>query len=263
MSKPDFIAHFSANFAGRPEVCPPNCRWDTVVSSGRARTHLRLAAAMGLAALAAGCTFLKPAQTETHYYLLTPTSSLAAAGHTNPPTQGCVVRLRPVELADYLQTQDMAERIGTNEITFALFHRWAEPLDAGIRRVLAENLRAAPAIHSVLTDQPAPAGYPVYTISVHVLACEGIRTNQAGSTAFVAVWEITGPGFSGTVLDQGVFQAPPVSWTPGDYGQLASDMSGALGDFSKVLLSSLARLADAGANPKPEIRSPKSEKAPD
>ena len=152
-----------------------------------------------------------------------------------------MVRLRPVELANYLQTKDMAVRTGTNEITFALFHRWAEPLDAGIRRVLAQDLRAAPAIRNVITDEPAPAGCSVYTLSVHVLTCEGIRTDHMGSAAFAAVWEITGPGFPGAVLDQGVFRARPASWTPGDYGQLASQTSKSLEEFSDMLVGAITR----------------------
>jgi uncharacterized protein len=201
-----------------------------------------VAAALALAALTAGCSFLKPAQNETRYYLLTPASPVAARTHTNSSTPGCVVRLRPVEVADYLNTVDMAVRTGPNQIHFALFHCWAEPLDAGIRRVLAEDLTATPLVRQVLTDQPAPPGRPVYTLSIRVLACEGVSsTNHVGSTAFAAAWQIVDSGAPHTILAHGVFRAQPGSWTPGDYAQLAGQLSRAVADFSNVLLDALSQ----------------------
>ncbi len=197
-------------------------------------------AALGLAALAAGCSMFKPAQNETRYYLLTPASSGTATSHTNTATRVCAIRVRPVELADYLQTKDIAVRTGPNQMKFALFHRWAEPLDAGIRRVLVEDLRFSPLVRQALTDEPAPERLPVYTLSMRVLACEGVSTNQSGSTAFEAAWELTGPGPNGVVLDHGVFRAPPATWPVGDYAQLAAQLSQSVADFTQAVLTALA-----------------------
>lgn len=198
------------------------------------------AVTFGLAVLTAGCSFLQPAKSESHYYLLAPANPPAVAGHTNAGP-AFAVRLRPVELAEFLNTRDMAVRTGENEIRFALYHRWAEPLDAGIRRVLAANLRAEPTVRAVLTDQAPPPHFPVYTISVYVLSCEGASTNHVGSAMFEAFWEITGPDPRNAVIGQGVFRAAPASWTPGDYGQLARELSRALADFGSVLVDTISR----------------------
>lgn len=192
--------------------------------------------AAGLLAASDGCSILKPGKSESHYYVLTPSrQSIGSLSSADESTNGCVVCLAPVEVASYLQGKDMAVREGSHEVRFDLFHRWAEPLDAGIRRVLAEDLRSAPGIRAVVTDQSAPTGAVIYNISIHVLACEGMLTNQHGSTIFQATWEIAGSGASANLHLQGVFEAPQRTWAPGNYDDLADQLSGALGDLSRSL----------------------------
>jgi uncharacterized lipoprotein YmbA len=138
-------------------------------------------------------------------------------------------------VADYLRNEEIAVRTTDNEVDFSLFHCWAEPLQAGIRRVLAEDLRAAPGIQAVLTDEPSPTKGPVYNISIRVLACEGVGTNHQGSAVFAATWEIDRTGPEPATLACGVFHSQPASWNPGDYGQLSRQLSRALDDFSRAL----------------------------
>lgn len=183
-----------------------------------------------------GCAFLRPAESESHYYLLTAVHLPGKSVRRGGPT--CVVRLLPVEVADYLKTENIAVRSGTNEIIFALFHRWAEPLEAGVWRALAEDLRAAPGIREVLTDQPAPTHVQVYNVSVRVLACEGEERGHSGAIAFEAAWEISGAGEASLV--HGIFQAQPAAWHPGDYNQLARGLSQAVADLSRVLSDAIA-----------------------
>lgn len=192
---------------------------------------------IAIVAALAGCALLKPTPDNVRYYILTSSSKMAAAETARPRL---VVRLQPVEVARYLQGGDIAVRAGANEIIYPLNDRWAEPLDAGVRRVLAENLRALPTIGDVLTDQPAPPGQPVHAIFVRVTACEGVQKNaRAGAIAFEASWQITS-GTSESVLAHGIFKAGPEAWTPGNYAQLADHIGRALRDFSGVLADALA-----------------------
>jgi uncharacterized protein len=194
-----------------------------------------------------GCAMLQPAKSETHYYLLNAAASPAKSADHNKTKSGFVVRLLPVEMANYLQTKDVAVRTETNEVTFAMFQRWAEPLADGIRRVLGEDLRAAPEIRAVITDQPAASHRPVYVISVHVLNCEGSEANHHGSADFKAVWEITRSDANQTVVAHGVFQSPPMLWHPGDYSQLADQLSRALNHFSHALANAISQHADSAS----------------
>ncbi|HEY1788461.1 MAG TPA: PqiC family protein [Verrucomicrobiae bacterium] len=176
-----------------------------------------------------GCLSLKPAGGDEHYYLLTGDSSLLASARGARP---CVVRILPVEVPNYLQTRDMVVRTSSNEMIFATFHQWAEPLDAGVRRVLTEDLRTAPAIREVLTDEPPPANTNVYVISIQILACEGNQTNSQSSVLFKACWEISK---SDRAVARGIFNAQPATWRPGDYNDLAIQLSRAVEDLGKLL----------------------------
>ncbi|HTV61107.1 MAG TPA: ABC-type transport auxiliary lipoprotein family protein [Verrucomicrobiae bacterium] len=198
---------------------------------------------MSLLALSNGCALFKPVQAEEHYYLLTAKSLSYVATQGNG--RACVVRLLPVEVPDYLQTEDMAVRIGTNQIEFTVYHQWAEPLEAGIRRVIAENLRVSPQIREVLTDEPSPRQEPVYEISAHILACEGNYINGRGFITFGATWEISQSGPQAATLAHGVYYAPLTNWHAGDYGELADQTSQVLNEFSQFLAHTVSEQAMA------------------
>jgi uncharacterized protein len=236
--------HHSPSNTQHPTNPPTGSRWMFDVGCSMwdvPQLPLTILMAVALLILPSGCAFLQPAQNETRYYLLTAATPGGAPTRHRETRTGCVVRLLPIEVADYLQTKDMAVRTGTNEVHFALFHRWAEPLDAGVRRAVAEDLRAAPGIRAVLTDQPAPAQGPTCTVSIRVLACEGVETNHHGSVIFEAAWVITRSQPEPAMLVQGVFRARPAVWRPGDYDQLARRLSQALRNFSRVLSGAIFR----------------------
>lgn len=192
-----------------------------------------------LLAATGGCAFLKPAKSESHYYLLTGVAPKVAPTHHNK--SGCVVRLLPIEAANYLEGRNIAVHENPHEVNYPLFHRWAEPLAAGVRRVLAEDLRNWPEIRAVITDQPAPAREPLYTIWIRVLACGGSEAHHHGSAVFEATWTITQSQPKPTPVAHGVFRSRPAVWHPGDYRQLAKQLSRAVGDFSQVLVQAISQ----------------------
>ena len=192
-----------------------------------------------------GCSFLKPANDQAHNYLLTAVPSPEPSAKVSPP---CIVRVLPVEVPNYLQTSDMVIRTGTNEVVFTKFNRWAEPLDAGIRRVLAQNLRGFRGIQEALVDEPSPARPKLYIISVHILECEGSDINGRGSTLFSAAWDIS-QGRTEATLARGVFRAPPASWRPGDYAGMVTQLSSAVADLSGILAQAISRQTGAHGAP--------------
>ena len=89
-----------------------------------------------------GCGLLQPHTDPTRLYVLTTRSSsfpVRATGEAKPLNVG----LKPVEIAAYLKGKSMVVRKGSNEVHFADFDRWAEPLDQGISRVIRETLLSA------------------------------------------------------------------------------------------------------------------------
>jgi hypothetical protein len=195
-----------------------------------------------LLAILTGCSFLKPSAGEEHDYLLSPIQSPGSSAAQNRPG-AYVVRVLPVEVPEYLQTSDMAVQVGTNEVFFAKFNHWAEPLETGIRRVLVENLRAEDSGREVFTDEPAPEGLTVYMISVQVMEFEAKDINGQGSIDFEAAWEISSTGKSPPI--RGFFRAPPLPWHPGDYAGLARQLSQALTDVSRHLDRAISAQAHA------------------
>lgn len=193
-----------------------------------------------------GCSLLKPAPAagEAQYYLLASgQASKPSVTQTKPAAYAA--RILPVEVPGYLKTKDMVIRKGTNEIVFLKFNQWAEPLEAGIRRVLVQNLRASHEAKVVLTDQPSPAGVKVYVVSVHVSACEAENVNGRGSVLFDADWEISQEGAQAKTLARGVFNPAPSSWRPGDYSGLAGQISAAVAELARNLNQAISEQTDA------------------
>jgi uncharacterized lipoprotein YmbA len=187
------------------------------------------------------CSLLKPVKDEEHDYLLTARPSPEPAAGVKPAR---IVRVLPVEVPEYLQTSDLVILTGTNEVVFSKSHEWAEPLDAGIRRALVQDLRGFPGIQEVLTDEPPPAHGKPYIISIHVLACEAKDINGQGSVLFSAAWEISQGRPEPTTLAKGVFHAPPSSWHPGDYTGMVSQISDSVANLSGILAQAIAGRTD-------------------
>jgi uncharacterized lipoprotein YmbA len=140
----------------------------------------------------------------------------------------------------YLQTKLMVVRTGTNEIHFAEFDRWAEPLDEGIRRVMREALSSADNVESVALNSHGDETLD-YEVRLRVMACEGVRGESGtGSLRLGISWEIQPMGTNATVIKRGDFSAVPTAWDGKDYGQLALKLSKAIADAGKALAADLA-----------------------
>lgn len=197
-----------------------------------AHRHLALAVVF----LLPGCAALKPAKDHESRYILD-----ALPGKTVQGRRHCVIRLPPVQVARYLQGDEITVRDNGNKIDYPLNNRWAEPLDAGMRRVLSADLRVAPFVEQVLIDEPAYPGRPVDTVSVRLLSCEGVKTNGVGVAEFSAAWEITEGAAPERIVAHGIFQPAPKPWPPGNYARLAADLSQDIRELSEVILDALAR----------------------
>lgn len=71
----------------------------------------------------------------TRYYLLSDPRLVGA-----PNDRQCSARVSAVSIAPYLQRTHIVLQSGANELIPALQHRWSEPLDAGVTRLLSSCL---------------------------------------------------------------------------------------------------------------------------
>lgn len=204
------------------------------------RSRLSLVAA----ALALGaCNVLPPAQSDpTRYFVLTGPAELSVSGVRNIPAAAKPFRigLRTVQVANYLSGPEMVVRRGSNEIELAEYSRWGETLEAGITRVLREQLAAAPGVTEVVA-QPFPYSVPLdYVVSVSVLHCEGSTGGPDGRSArFEAIIRISTGAAEPRLVVRKVFTAAPLPWDGRSYGELAAALSQDVAELGRQIIASL------------------------
>ncbi len=86
-----------------------------------------------LIVLVAGCSALP----ETNYYILASDDSKDAIEQSN---DGPILGLGRVSIANYLRRPGIVTRTEDFQVHAATYHRWAEPLQEGIRRLLAQRM---------------------------------------------------------------------------------------------------------------------------
>jgi uncharacterized lipoprotein YmbA len=184
------------------------------------------------------CAFLQPRADPTRFYVLT-VGQAAPAAVTEVDVRRWRVGLKAVEVPAYLQTRFMVVRTGTNEIHFAEFDRWAEPLDGGISRVLKDSLSSSRNVESVALDSHGEDTLD-YEFKIRILACEGTRGEHgADSLRFAMTWELRSVGTNSEVMKHGAFAASPAVWDGNDYGRLALGLSDAIAAAGTAIATDL------------------------
>jgi len=173
----------------------------------------------------------------TRYYLLTSTD-IRPATDTAPAVKPWVVGMRAVDMPAYLQGKSFAIRSHTNEIMFLDFVLWGEPLDQGVARVLAENLRSLKNVARVSLPPFRADEQRDFEILVQVSACEGTAD---GDVRFAATWRILAPGGSAGTVAEGNYAASGLRWDGRDHGQLAARLSEALAGLSRDIVAALPK----------------------
>lgn len=191
---------------------------------------LRLLAAFpALAALSflTGCNILpEPQPDRARYYVLD-----ARAANEAAPSAAVRLGLRPIEVPAYLKEKAIATRAGDNEVRYAAEAFWAEPLEAGLARVVRERLASRVAV----VPYPFPAQLARdYDVTVRVLAAEG----GADGLHFRAVIEVARVGDTVALVARREFTAAPAAWG-GDYGRLARELGVAAGALADEIVASL------------------------
>ena len=190
------------------------------------------------AGVLSSCAFLQPHADPAKFYVLTTQSAFSEQAAADKLVR-YKLGLRPVEVPAYLQTKLMVVRTGTNEIHFAEFDRWAEPLDEGISRVMKEALSSAENIESVALNSHGDDTLD-YEVTIRVLACEGERGESGTASIRLDMsWEIKSVGTHTTMNKRGGFTAVPASWDGKDYGQLASQLSKDIAAAGTVIAADL------------------------
>lgn len=197
-----------------------------------------LLVASGLAFTACSLPLPQAQNDPTKFYVL----SVPSLGVARPAEASAApaIRLRPIEVAPYLQSRSMVVRHGANEVDFREFARWGESLDAGVTRVLREELLARHAASSVESGflRPSEVRDVPFELTVRVLACEG---RIDGSVDFDAVWQLASTAENGKVVAQGDFKPTTLRWTPKHEATLAAALSQAVAGLAGEIAAGIPK----------------------
>ena len=186
----------------------------------------------------AGCSVLQPHADPTRFYMLTARPQSAA---TSGRSEGkrWKIGVRPVDVPAYLRSKAMVVRTQVNEVTFAEFDCWAEPLDQGIARAIKDGLSSANNVESVTLNSFGSDTLD-YQVAIRILACEGVlAADGSSSVRFSMTWELRSVAANSAVTKRGVFTAPTTTWDGRDYGQFAQRISDAITSAGQALAAAL------------------------
>ena len=188
--------------------------------------------------LTCGCALLSPRVDPTRFYVL----AMPRAEVVRDVGMGIRrwnLGLKPVEIPMYLRTKSMVVRRGANELQFAEFDRWAEPLDQGILRMMKEALGDASNVRGVTSNTHGEDSLD-YEVRIRILACEGVwGEGDTSAIHFAASWEVRAVGTNSPAIQPGGYRGGKLAWDGEDYGQLAERLSEAMVGASRALAASL------------------------
>jgi uncharacterized lipoprotein YmbA len=192
---------------------------------------------LALIFLLAGCGTSPP----NEYYRLTAISGATATGQQ--PSLG----VGPVTVADYLKRKGMVYSDDDNRLQITSEHRWAEPLDRGVERVLSLNLAQLMNTDNLRFFPWMQAEAPDYAIKVSVLELEVVQ----GEALLVADWRVYQPA-SGTEIRHHLSRLtralPAGKAIPPEIAPAYSDLLYQLSE----LIAAAIRDAEAAAGPQSE-----------
>jgi uncharacterized lipoprotein YmbA len=132
--------------------------------------------------LFAGCARTQP----TSWYQLAATAGKQTDAGTVATVQ-LIIGLGPLSLPEILNRQQIVTRSGASRVELADRHRWAEPLQDNINRVMRENLAELLGTEQIIA-YPWSRGTGVdYQIKIEIVRFEGKGLEQA---QLEALWSI-------------------------------------------------------------------------
>lgn len=180
---------------------------------------LRLAGLTVATIVLASCAAREPFP---RFYVLTPTSE-PISSHRG----GTTVFVRRVEVPAYLIRLSPVTMRGGSQADYAETARWAEPLDQGVARAVAENLNRRSGITAFGFSPSAPPGPHRYDVQIRLESFEG---TDSGEVVLAAHWQVLTADGSSVASRRTEIRRN--GWTPGDYPGLVKLLSDAVAEMS-------------------------------
>jgi ABC-type uncharacterized transport system auxiliary subunit len=193
----------------------------------------------GFCLVLAACNLVPPPQADTTRFFILSTPQLPAESLPIASEAKLRIGLNAVTVADYLKVPSLAVRSHSNEIDFSINARWAEPIEAGISRILRATLSASPTVASVTSRPFSFEAARDYDVTVDVLQCEGSTAGSQPAASFSAVIKISTAGTNPRVVARKLFAAPAAPWDGQNYGRLAALLGEAVQHLGQDIVAML------------------------
>jgi uncharacterized lipoprotein YmbA len=132
--------------------------------------------------LLVSCGVLEPVKDTSDSHLLDPTVPERSITGSRP----AVAIARP-SLPGYLDRQQLVSRTGDGRVLMNRSHQWAEPLDAGISRVVAANLSR---LENSLNIQPVESFITMDYDSLLEIRVTHFEPDASGSLVLECTWKL-------------------------------------------------------------------------
>ena len=200
-------------------------------------TFTKILLCLPLAALLAACG----SSPQNNYYRLT-IGDIAAPAGDNPS-----LGIGPIEVPAYLQRDRLVYAAEGNRVQVAATDHWAEPLDAGVQRVMAMNLAGLLNTQDVRSFPWHPRRAPDYGVKVTLLSLEA----DAATATLTAEWLVYRPVDSSTVQRRITRLQQPLGADAQGAAALPAIYSALLFELSQTIADSIrshqARAGDSAA----------------
>ncbi len=176
------------------------------------------------------CVNLKPKADSVKLYSLGPTHVVSPPEDAKPS-----VHVARPSLPTYLISNRLQYRSADGEVRSIVAARWAEPLQEGVARALAEWLQVQavkPAAVGTYYPWQQPDGSLVVRVHLHQFC-----GSEDGRILFQAAWQLESS--AGVSLAAGIYQPEGLSWMPGDAKSLIAGLNAALQGLSAQVAEQL------------------------
>ncbi|HEY0792787.1 MAG TPA: PqiC family protein [Chthoniobacterales bacterium] len=188
---------------------------------------IRLLARMSaMAGLGFGLAACAAKEALPQFYILTPPNAADEGSR-----KGASVYIRRVQVPGYLARNSLVTIRAGNQVDYAASARWAEPLDQGVARAVAESLNRFARVRASAFSPNSPPGDHARNVEIRLDRFEGSDTGEVFMTARYEVFsgESSEPQVSRT------FQAHRTGWQPGDYAGLTRLLSDEVADLGRQI----------------------------
>ena len=162
-------------------------------------------------------------------------SNSSAGRNRSRQSGGTGVFVRRVDVPSYLATGRLVTMKGGIQVDYAATARWAEPLDQGLARAVAEDLSRNSRIRAYAFSPGAPPVDHRYDVWIRLERFEG---NDHGEVVLRARWSISGADSSVPITARTV-DIRRSGWRVDDYPGLVRLLSDGVAEMSRQIAGAI------------------------